>query len=461
MSARASEEQVGGIRTAVSILCLFNLTATAAFFVGFRWQPSVFTLAEGTHQVEKIFVVATGTVLILASLAGRTRALSAVFSVQVGCSTLVLALLALEVWAGVAPAHLPQSILRQRPELAVGPEGVEDVLEYLPDSPWVKFKPNRRVHSVGFRGGDFTEEWTTDSLGFKNARALAATSPLTAVAVGDSFVEGMGAAVQDVWTSVVTAGGFPVYSLGVQGYAPQQMVGSLERYGARFHPRVVIVGYTPGFESRALLYAEPSSTRGRRRAAGGLAQITQYMEDRRKLVEHFKMTNTVVSMAEELAGVAVTRAVEWNQTRRSKSVMERYRGEVETQARLHFDPASPEWELTKTSILEIKRFAQSIEASPVVLLFAHRSLVYYEMVMGHAAPSNHYERETAEAVRVFCREQNIDLIETFGPLNRYVKSLPSDAGPSRLPYWESDGHMSVVGNKIVADLVLDYLRSKS
>lgn len=345
----------------------------------------------------------------------------------------------------IAPGALPSLLLQYRPELEGGQ--VPDFIVHLPDNPWVKLKPNSKVTSVGYRGDDFTRSWETDSLGFKNLSGLAARSHVTAVAVGDSFVEGMGARTEDVWTTILTQRGFTVYNLGIQGYAPQQMVGVLKLYGERFHPDVILIGYTPGFEARALVYESGSPAKN---YAGGVQSMNSYIEERRRMATHFKITNAFFSLLSDSYGIVSSQSGDRS--------LRQYTPEVEHALGKTFDPQSRAWSLTKVSILELKREALRIGARPIVLIFAHRPLVYYEKVMGTPPPHEHYEIQLIEAVKLFCRENGILTLETLDELKAYVATLPEKSS-DELPYWRIDGHLSRSGNRIVAEVVEKYFRT--
>ena len=68
------------------------------------------------------------------------------------------------------------------------------VIEYLEDSPYIKFKPNTDIKIRFYRGNvnQFQYSWRTDSKGFKNNDTLANLKTVDVVAIGDSFTEGMG-----------------------------------------------------------------------------------------------------------------------------------------------------------------------------------------------------------------------------------------------------------------------------
>ena len=60
----------------------------------------------------------------------------------------------------------------------------------------------------------------------------------------------MGVAIEKVWPSLLMLKGYSAYNLGVQGYAPVQLLGSLKKYGIQLKPNYIIIGYTAYTYSR-------------------------------------------------------------------------------------------------------------------------------------------------------------------------------------------------------------------
>jgi hypothetical protein len=440
---------------ACAALCLFSAGMTVMFFA-YRWSVSA---GQSPHYVEKIVVAIILGLAILGWIWGiaKRSARPIVLSLHLALAGIVATFCLLELIGAYAPSVLPRALLQYRPELATGSGGLPDFLDHLPDNPWVKPKPNIQVTSVGYGGGDFTPSWITDSLGFKNPPELASVTHVTAVAVGDSFVEGMGAPTPDVWTALLTARGLTVYNLGVQGYAPQQLVGTLRLYGERFHPSFVIIGYTPSFEGRTLVYANGKPQSGN---TGGVGSMEQYIDERRKYAARFRVTNAFFSVLSDSFKIAKTKSRRLWSDARGVPVLQRYAVEVDAGADKRFDAESREWSLTTQALLELKDRSVSIGATPIVLLFSHRPAVYYEALRREPIPDTHYEMGLRKALNAFCVAHEIAVVDTFGPLSAYVRSLPATATSAALPYWELDAHMSLVGNRIVADTLERYLRSR-
>ena len=442
----------GFFHTLCTILCLVTVIPTGVFFF-YRWSVSG---AISPHYVEKLGVAVIVGVLIGGWAWGTFKepARTAVLSMQLLFAGFIAAFCLLEAIGSYAPKLLPDARVQYREELRGSVGAAPDFLEHLPENPWVKLKPNTAVRSVGFSGDDFTSSWQTDALGYKNLPELATKEHVTAVAVGDSFVEGMGATIPDVWTTRLTQRGLVTYNLAVQGYATQQMVGTLKRYGARFHPEYVLIGYTPGFESRALVYEHGKPRRG---YTGGIDSMDQYVSERRKMAERYKVTNAFFNRVSDAYQIAQVHVHGWWSDVRTDHFVERYREEVQRRMTKQFDRDSKAWSLAKSALFEMNMLARGMGATPVVVLFAQRGFVFYETVMGESAPDTHYEIQLRQALKAFCAEHDIAVIDMADPLRAYLQALPATAPVSDLPYWALDGHLSRAGNRIVAETVERYL----
>ncbi len=91
----------------------------------------------------------------------------------------------------------------------------------------------------------------TDGDGFRNAKDLESAD---VIALGDSFTEAPQVQMEEAWPSVLGATTeLRVRNLGMSGYAPQQALVALERFGLPLSPKVVLF---PIFEGNDLIDAE-------------------------------------------------------------------------------------------------------------------------------------------------------------------------------------------------------------
>ena len=437
-------------RIAAPLLALGNAGAVLLVCAA-RWA------APMSYRAEKLavgaYVVASAAAAWAGWLSRRIR--PQVFLLNVGQALLIAALLGTDVLLTHVPSLLPKVLVDFEPQLNPGLRQTrEALLEYLPFSPWVRFKPGITVRTVGDRGGEFTYTWTTDRFGFKNDEALAARTDVAAVAIGDSFVEATGVPADATWAAVLSQRGWPTYSLGVQGFSPQQMVGALDRFGRRFHPQAVLIGYTSGFEARAPRFADAQAFGARLNdPAVQQALQPQYLQERRPSeVAHWKVLNAALELGKSRIRHLV-RAARTRCPAASPSIFAPYCTEVQDGARVPFDPAGEPWRLTAASLDEAARIAREMGATPIILFFRTRAFLYYPRLMGTPAPAGHFERRTLDALRAWAAAQGIAVIDTEPVLARYLDEMPDSADASALPYFARDGHLNAVGQRLVAEAV--------
>jgi len=439
--------------TLIPLLLAFNFFLTLGFFI-LRWRSMSFA----TNEVYLLFFYFL--LLIAATIFSykKEKIKSAVLLWNTSHFFLIIIFCLIELFFSLFPNLLPQSLLQFNPSLMYKGQGKAEMIEYLDESPWVKFKPNTVIMSMGARGEDFTYSWKTDFLGFKNLPSIANSNDIKAVALGDSLVEGMGVAVEDTWTSIISNNGFMVYNLGVQGYAPIQMVGALKEWGKRFKPEFIIFGYTPGFERRDLHFLKLDQVLKRKEFIGGIQSINNYMKERRSIFKYFKTTNTILDFIKDF----LQNMRQKKNPLDSRSIFYSYFRDVTEAQQEVFDKDSLEFNLIKEDMLEVKKITDEMSAKMIVVIFAQRPLVYYGKVLDSKPPQNHYELLTSKAVKEFCKSNQIDVIDLFVPFRNYMDNLSRTGRLSlaNLPYFEKDGHVNEVGQKIIAKEVLNYFENK-
>ena len=415
-------------------------------FFAVRWlaRPST-----GEQISLGAYVVLLGMLLVLGRLRKRTRQFAFLALLALASTTFALCLA--EVGLSTFPHLLPDKVLAHNARLMLKARGlrsqdVQDILEHLQESPWVKFRPNVRARSMGYltdRGDRYAFDWLTDSLGFKNEPPLAHLTEVTAVAIGDSFVEAMGAPIPHQWTSLLTQAGFPTYNLGVQGYAPQQMVGALRRYGLRFQPRIVLFGYTPGFEGRSRAFSDPSKVVATRRYQGGIEASNQYLNEVRKIEYRILPALNAILTATETRTSDILR----------DGVLKGFRFRQHRGPAWHFDANSPDWKQTVAAILEAKSLSRERGASLAIVLFRQQPFVYYEETHGTPPPETHYEVQLTRALQAFCQREGIFLLDTYEEFRKYIAAARNSQ--ARELYF-SDGHPNYIGQQLIANTILRF-----
>ena len=341
-----------------------------------------------------------------------------------------------------------------------------EMVEFLDESPFVKFKPNTVIRSQGYRGSEeeFIYEWRTDRLGFKNLEKIANKESVDIVAVGDSFTEGMGVATDKTWCSILTVNGYLTYNLGVQGYAPIQLEGSLKKYGLRLNPKYIIIGYCGGTYGREITYFDKNNVIKNRRFGGGIQSIVnaQASGEIRWQARHFISAIYLLTRSKILYDFS-TFILKLTHSEIIIKNLRQYKDEIlviENDIyeinKLRQEPE--EWNRTLSAFTNIISMAKAINAKVILLYLPHRGEVYYKKVMGKDLPKLYFEGFEAGLLKQFANDNNIIFLNPFDRMVNYVDNLSSYASDDEYPYLKIDGHLNNCGNILVAEEVLTYLR---
>jgi hypothetical protein len=369
----------------------------------------------------------------------------------------LLCLCFIEVVIGFFPSLAPRQVRN-----FLAPSNMGEIraatVEFLDQSPYVKFKANTVLRSQGFRGTDeqFAYTWKTDKNGFKNLPEITQLGEYDIVAVGDSFIEGMGVTIEKTWANVLNTLGYRTYNLGVQGYAPTQSLGSLQQYGVSLKPRYVIVGYSATTFDREAAYINLENSK-KKKYTGGIQSIVQQEE---REIRH--RARYVVSAAFLLFQKSINDYRKKPVDLGDHVLNKRYAAEL---ALVGNQPALAEairsrsqiWMRALDAFASIKTLADSVQAKTILLYFPLRGQVYYEKVTGKPIPEQDLVSLERDALRAFCASNEIIFFDLTPNIVDYVNGLQDGTSIKDYPYLEIDGHLNVLGNRLVAQFVADQL----
>ena len=216
----------------------FNLIVLSLYIINFD-LPKTSVLLK---IIIFIFFLSLLSIFIFRS---KLLIFKSLYNFQISLFSIICLFFLLETAYIINPSYFPLQLTNHISSKDVS-EIRKNKVEYLNESPYVKFKANTIVTSQGWRGSrdQFVYEWKTDKNGFKNLDKISNLRRVDIVALGNSFTEGMGVAIEKVWPSLLMEKGYSAYNLGVQGYAPIQLLGSLKKYGIQLKPNYIIIGYT-------------------------------------------------------------------------------------------------------------------------------------------------------------------------------------------------------------------------
>ncbi|MEL7639771.1 MAG: hypothetical protein AAGU21_09025 [Solidesulfovibrio sp.] len=339
------------------------------------------------------------------------------------------------------------------------------MIQYLDQSPWMKFKPNVTVRLPGFRepADRFSYSWQTDDLGYKNDANLLA-KPITAVALGDSFTEAMGCKTENTWATLLGAKGFPTYSMGVHGYAPSQMATTYRNYGQDFTPKYVFIGYTETIFQREKLFLDLTEKNKEELQKNGLSAMANLNlllgRQEVRLVTKSPVLATVMFVMSQNDPLFLKKIsnISFSNAEVNKDVFLRYFNDLKyidnNIPAIKLIENSPEWTKSMNSLLTIKELADKKGAKTILIYFPSRHTIYYKKIIGQSIPEEKdYGAKEKKAIHDFCATNGIVFVDISPSLESYVAALPITATVDELPYFEFDMHMNPTGQHIIADTV--------
>ena len=367
----------------------------------------------------------------------------------------------LEIALRVFPSLIPDSVLvYPSNEMINRARGIEvkHMVEYLDKSPYVRFRPNSLIRSFHYRGdNDFASTWITDKIGFKNPIGLYDNAvDFDAVALGDSFTEGMGVPVNMTWPFLLSEKGILTLNLGVQGYAPQQLNGAYNTWGRQKSPKIVLWGFTSGFYKRATAFAKHEFL------SGGIGLVARF-EHMGKLERWSSSLLTLALIRASVQRVKQLSKCKWR-TRVSEgdacdANLSRYAPSIESTARLKFSRTEA-WRLTEQVILDARKVIGENGGNLVVVHFPRREHVYWKKLNEcyPSLPFPQYREEILLELQRFLVANDVNFLDLSNALIKHVQSFTS--GESQLPYFKKDGHLNATGHRIVAEEIYQYLHRR-
>ncbi len=257
--------------------------------------------------------------------------------------------------------------------------------------------------------------------------------------------------------------GYITYNLGVQGYAPTQMEGVFKKYGLKLKPKYVIIGYCSTTYNREAAFYDINKITKQKKFTGGISSIVE-SEIRNQSKQ---VTTAIYLLLKNQLGNQI-REKRWiytqNRDRGKSKLLDKYNTEVSQVDSKKFDissvESSKEWQKTLGAFSNIKKMAEEIGAKTVLLYFPDRGHMYYEKINGKKLPTDNYEKKESQLLKRYTEKEGIAYIDPSERIIQYVNSLKDGTDISLYPYLEIDGHLSPVGNELIGDEILHFLKSR-
>ena len=396
------------------------------------------------------------------------RIINIIYNLELTLFYLIMLFLALELSYMVVPGKFPPALRAYLAQDNIQ-QVRRNVVEYLQENPFVKFKPECRVRSQGYRGAEdqFAYEWTTDRHGFKNPDNLRGKTEVDSIAVGDSFTEGMGVDTENIWPALLTMAGSLTYNLGVQGYAPTQFAGVYHLYGDKYHHKHVLLGYVSGTYVREHSFLDKNQAAEKRQYEGGIGSIAA--ADQGSEIRYTTRSVTVAIFMLLRNGFhnwydqKKVDIAEQHKNNSHNYYLARYQAEInnvlnDADLILGINNNSPEWQSTLQAFESIIQEAKRNGADVILIYFPSRGDMYFEKSTGSKLPEHCLNKTETRALARFCREKQVIFLDFSPIIAYYVNNLPDGSAPDQYPYLEIDGHLSKAGHRLVANTLLKLLQ---
>ena len=323
------------------------------------------------------------------------------------------------------------------------------VVEFLEENPFVKFKPNSIVKSQGSRGKDFTYEWLTDDYGFKNKKNLVSNYKINYIALGDSFTEAMGVSTDNTWTNKISEkSSIKVYNAGIQGYSASQMKGAYLYLINKIPHKGIIIGALPTIYKREKTFSNMALA-VKQMGTGGIrsiAQTTNKYKENSFLVGFIRAIKNIIIDRKRLNindenGIGVSSVARY-QNEIPKSIIDMSSLDVDD-----------DWNAYTQNLKELSSIALKNNKEVILIQFPHRHEIYFSA--SDQGLKNIFETQYYHELNLLRKE----LPEEVIVLDMYP-FLKSHWDKNKQPiYFSIDGHMNELGNELIADFLLIYLKT--
>jgi GDSL-like Lipase/Acylhydrolase family len=279
-------------------------------------------------------------------------------------------------------------------------------------------KTNLNFSDAGFRGG---------SLG----------GPVWGVAVGDSFTFGCCVDQEQTWVARLAELAHQEFAnLGLPGYGPPQYTRTLEKYGLRLNPTVILYGLYTNDLADSVDFD---------RWSRGYRKRTPF---KRFMKQHSAVYNLITSFQTEndysdyldVRGTKVKLA--------PRKLRDPY--EVPPSA---FESA---WTLTVHQINRAIADARKIGAIFVLLYFPSKEEVYWDSVKSEAKEYDSFDQQKGKlrsVIETFCASQQIPCLDL-------TPALTAHASERQSLYYPVDIHWNKQGHQAVAEEINRFLRKR-
>jgi lysophospholipase L1-like esterase len=305
--------------------------------------------------------------------------------------------------------------------------------------------PPNHVGRISRSDDDFAFTFTTDEHGFRNPSPWPERADI--IVLGDSMAFGYGVDDDEAWTAVL-AEQLPshrIINLGLMGAAPQQYFRIYERFGQALQPDLILFCLFPGndvgdagrFDEWLKAGADSDYRKWRHDENTEHTSVARRL---RGLLTQSYVVNLLRDARKKAFAQVSGRTVDFADGSRLQLAPAVYAGNESL-----IQPGHPNFRLVLDIAQRTRALAEQNGSHLLVLLIPTKEEVYLPLIEESPPPG------IAPFVAAF-EEAGIPYLDLTPPLQARARQ------GERL-FFEVDGHPNAAGYRLMADVVLDYLRS--
>ncbi len=294
-----------------------------------------------------------------------------------------------------------------------------------------------------------------DHIGFRDDGINGISGAPYAVAVGDSFTEGMGVGMSETWVELLeNRSGRDIVNMGISGYSSPQLVRMLTKYGMRLKPKLVlyVFNYTDLIDSavwQARLEHSELEPHSSQAENAGIAALKEFLHEHSVVYELLQYLFGMGTYSEHAQPFATVR---YNDAHLSLVFFTKTRW-MELLKPDSFEKYRRDWEVTQEAILESNAVARSKGATLVVIITPMKEQIYWDYLKPHLADHQQYDvNQPNRLVADFCELHNIHYLDL-------TPVLTQKAQRNEQLYFPTDAHWTEKGHEVITDMVFEYLHT--
>jgi len=295
-----------------------------------------------------------------------------------------------------------------------------------------KFKPDisTYIDAPEFQHWEHTTSLIFDDVGFVDDGI---NGSVYGVVVGDSFTEGVGAALDDKWVEVLERNtGKDFVNMGFGAFSTTQAVRAFDKWGAEIHPKVVVYQFNPTDIAEDTEFSEWL----------GAGSPGYYREFQPRKKPFFELKRFLVSNLMSYQFLSILSRSDSNQfvyTNQNLTLSLNHGADFSTEKyRNGFETA-------KDSLLLMKKRAEEGGVEMIIVMIPLREQLYYHLE-SEAVRENIFWPQTA--MTEFCEENSVRCYDTTPDF---------DSHKGEQIYWTYDGHFNKRGYQLLAEFTQKYL----